>query len=701
MRSVVLAIVMALWAAAASAQEATLIADRLRIEADSRLIAEGNVEVLYEGRVLKAERVIYDQTTERLTIEGPITLMDGDDLIILANQAELDQDLENGLLSSARIVLDRQLQLAANEVSRVGGRYTQMSRVAATSCQICEDGRPPLWQIRARRVVHDQEERQLYFEGAQLRVLDVPVFYIPRMRLPDPTLERSRGFLIPQLRSTSQLGFGLKLPYFIPLDDHRDITLTPYVSPNTRTLEFRYRQAFAQGDLSILGAVTGDDLTDDTRAYLFVDGGFDLPRDFRLNFDIETTADDAYLLDYGYSSKDRLDSQLAITRTRADDSFTGAVTYFESLRDDEDGATLPPLVIDVGYDRRLRPAALGGTLDLSAAFEAYHRTEDAPVIGRDVTSVRAEAHWQRSWTFGPGIVGRLDGAVIADYYVVDDDPENFADRTVSRLTPYGAVELRWPLARTGATGARHVIEPIAQIVWSDDLGDAVPNEDSTLVEWDEGNLTALNRFPGNDAYEAGIRATLGGTYARHDPAGWSVGVTVARSFRDEDLGQFSRASGLDGASSDWLTALRLTWADGLSLSARAIFDDELSFSKSEARLDYRAERWGLGSTYIWLVEDPDEDRDESVSEWTMDTRYQFNRNWSGQADWRYDFVAENTARAGVGLTYRNQCVEVGLQLSRRFTSSETVDPSTDFDLTVALAGFSTGRSGPRPAQRCR
>ena len=33
--------------------------------------------------------------------------------------------------------------------------------------------------------------------------------------------------------------------------------------------------------------------------------------------------------------------------------------------------------------------------------------------------------------------------------------------------------------------------------------------------------------------------------------------------------------------------------------------------------------------------------------------------------------------------------------------NSAVEPSTDFDLTVALAGFSTGHSGPRPAGRCR
>jgi len=60
--------------------------------------------------------------------------------------------------------------------------------------------------------------------------------------------------LIPELRNSDLLGLGIKLPYFITLGDHRDLTLTPYLSSETSTLEAQYRQAFLNGDLNIAGA---------------------------------------------------------------------------------------------------------------------------------------------------------------------------------------------------------------------------------------------------------------------------------------------------------------------------------------------------------------------------------------------------------------------------------------------------------------
>ena len=256
---------------------ASLVADRIFADGD-RLVAEGAVEVLHGTARLSAARVTYDRAADRLTIAGPIRLTTGPESILLADAAALDPELERGIMLGARLVLDSQLQLAANEI-QVAGDVTGLTKVAATSCTVCGT-EAPIWQIRARRVVHDAAERQLYFEGAELRLFDFPVFYLPRLRLPDPTLERATGFLIPELRTTSQLGTGLKWPYFVRLGEHADLTLTPYLSPETRTLELRYRQAFRNGTVEANAAVTRDDvLPDSGRGPIsFGEGAFVLPR---------------------------------------------------------------------------------------------------------------------------------------------------------------------------------------------------------------------------------------------------------------------------------------------------------------------------------------------------------------------------------------------------------------------------------------
>lgn len=694
----------------AQAQDfATLIADRIRAEGQDRLIASGNVEVLHKGVRMRARQVIYDRRADRLEITGPIVLTDGPNVTLLGDSAELTPDLRAGLVQGARMVLNRQLQLAANEIARVEGRYTQLSKVVSSSCKVCEANPTPLWEIRATRVVHDQERRLLYFDNAQFRVAGFPIAYVPRLRVPDPTLKRAPGFLIPTVKSTSLLGTGVKLPYFIPLGDDKDITVTPFATTGgARSVELRYRQAFRNGDMEFNGALARDDLRDDTtRAYVFGAGRFDLANDFVLDFNIEAVSDDAFLLDYDFSDKDRLESRLGLSQTRRDTAFNAEIINYFSVRAGEDNDTLPRQVADISWENRFVPGLLGGQADLRLQALGMRRPSDTPfdsadadlfVDGRDMGRFSAELGWRRDWTLPNGMLAALMGDIAGEYYRVTDD--DTLDGTVARLTPAAGVELRWPLIKTSASGVSQIIEPIAQLVWSDSTNDETPEEDSGQVEFDEGNLFDLNRFPGVDQREEGLRANLGVGWTRRSPLGLSFGATVGRVVRFSDESQFSGASGLAGTQSDWLAAVQIAGQDGLSLINRTLLDDDLSLAMNELRLDWRGRRVDLATTFVYLRSDRAENRLDRSSELAIDAAYRFDETWTGTATGRYDFSADEATRAGVGIQFRNECTTVDLSLSRRFTSSTNLRPTTDLSLSVSLAGFGGGASAPGPSRRC-
>ena len=698
--SLVAAIALFWSAPPALAQEATLVADSVSISADQTLIATGNVEVFYQGTRLRAAAISFDRATGKLLITGPLYIVDGTELILIADSADLDADLRNGILRGARMVLNQQLQLAASQINRVGGRYTQLSKVVASSCQVCAASPVPLWEIRARRVVHDQQERQLYFDNATFRIAGVPVAYIPRLRMPDPTLNRATGFMMPTIRTTSQLGTGIKVPYFITLGDSRDLMLTPYFSTNTtRTVELRYRQALRTGALLFNGALTSDTLlAGETRGYLFGGGTVGLANGFVLNFNLQTTSDPAYLLDYGYSSIDRLESNIELTRTRRNEYISAQLFHFHSIREGESNATLPSLVGELTYHRRFGGNILGGEGGFRFQTYSLHRTSDADRIGRDTQRASARVDYRRNFILPAGITASAQAEITGDIYNVSQDAA--FPGTIARFTPVGAVELRWPWVKVTPRGVSHLIEPVVQVIYSPTDGE-VPNEDSTLVEFDEGNLFALNRFPGSDVTERGLRANVGMAWTRFDPAGWSLGVTVGRVFRAEDLAQFSAGTGLSGKTSDWLAAVQLITADGLALTNRAVFDDQFDFAKNELRLAYASDRVLLGTSYIWLVADNAEDRPSNTAEWLMDASYKFRTDWTGSASWRYDVDAGQATNAGLGLRYLNDCVAVDLSLSRRFTSSTSVEPTTDFGLSVELIGFGSGAAPGAPRASCR
>lgn len=702
---------LALWlagAVAAAAQTdpapllATLVADSVRVEADRTLVAEGNVEVFYDGARLTAARVVYDQSGDVVRIDGPIRLIDSSGSVLIADSAELDADLTDGILRSARLVLEQQLQLAAAEISRDGGRYTRLRRVIASSCEVCADNPTPLWEIRASGVVHDQIERQLYFENAQVRIAGLPVFYSPRLRLPDPTLDRARGFLIPDIASSNQLGFGFKLPYFVPIGDSADLTLTPYIAPGTRTLEGRFRQAFASGELSFDGAFTFDDdiLDGETRAYLFGTGAFDLPGDYTLSFQLQRVTDPSYLLDYDYSDLDRLTSSVFLRRINADELASVGLLSYESLREADilNEAALPRYVAVARKTQRVPVGSLGGDAWLTLDGRVIYRTSDEDGTGLDDARVGAAGDWRRDWIGPAGLVLGARAGLALDAYSISDD-DDFPD-SLTRATPAVAIGLRWPLERVEDGGARQLLEPVLQLAWSKSYGGTPPNEDSTVIEFDEGNLFALSRYPGVDVYEEGLRANLGVTWTRSVPGGLAIGLTAGRVLRFSETDQFPQGTGLNDTRSDWLAALRLRMGDGLWLSSRSLLDDDLDFTRSETRLAL-VEDWGtLSTSYLWDVEVPEEDANQAISEWSLAASYEISRNWVGRVDWRYDFVNDEAARAGLGLLYRNECIGVDLSVSRRFTSTTTTTPKTSFDLRLTLNGFGTGNDGREYRRSC-
>ena len=686
---------------------ATLLADQVTLDADNRLTASGGVVIWHQGARLVASRVIYDNETGGAVIEGPIHLTEPgragtpDETILIADSAQLEPNLQDGILQGARLVLARELQLASRQMRRSdNGNITRLDNVVASSCQICAEDPIPLWEIRARAITHDARKQQLHFDHPQLRAFGVPVASLPWLTAPDPTVDRMTGFLQPQFRTTSSLGFGIKLPYFVTLGDHADITVTPYVSASrTRTLELRYRQAFSNGAMEWNGAVTRDDIEQgETRSYLFGAGRFELPRGYMLGFQIQTATDRAYLLDYDISDADRLWSGVTLDRVGRERMVMARVGKYESLREEEPNDTSPSLVADALWKRRWTPDRIGGLASLEWSLHAHRRSSDEDILGRDMARGSVLLDWLRSEILAGGLLGTFQAQVNADIYRINQDSEY--DDWVARADPALAVELRWPLARHSG-GVTHIIEPVAQLIWSPerDYDDEVPNEDSYLLEFDEGNLFSLNRFSGWDARESGLRANLGLGWTRIDPAGWSIGLTAGRVLRSHRDEAFADNGPIGGKSSDWLLAAHYSGSNGLAIANRALFDDSFSLSRNEFRLGWYQPWLQVSAGYLWLDSDLREDRLEDVSELTTLAGWQITDGWWASAETRYDFAENRAQKAELGLQYRNECITVEMSVERRFTSSDELDAETSFDLGIRLGGFGQNTSGPGTVAR--
>ena len=166
---------------------------------NSRVSAVGNVQMFYNGTSVEADKVIYDQKTKRLHAEGNVRMTDADGKITYANIMDLSDDYRDGFVDSLRVDTADRRAWRRPAPTAPSGNYTVFENGVYTACAPCKDDpkKPPLWQVKGARIIHDQTEKMLYFENAQLEFFGVPMAYMPYFSTPDPTVKRKTGFLMP------------------------------------------------------------------------------------------------------------------------------------------------------------------------------------------------------------------------------------------------------------------------------------------------------------------------------------------------------------------------------------------------------------------------------------------------------------------------------------------------------------------------
>ncbi len=119
-----------------------------------------------------------------------------------------------------------------------------------TLCDYREKDKCPPWSIQAGEMLHNKQNKTIYYDNAVIKFYDFPIFYIPKISHPDPSVSRRSGFLPPRFNNTKNLGSGVEIPYFWAINKEKDLTFKNkfFVSENP-LLMAEYRHAFLKSNL--------------------------------------------------------------------------------------------------------------------------------------------------------------------------------------------------------------------------------------------------------------------------------------------------------------------------------------------------------------------------------------------------------------------------------------------------------------------
>ncbi len=245
--------------------------DRLAVEANEldydkdsgKVTAVGNVRLYYQGRTLEADKVTYDRNTKRVYAEGNAKMTETDGTVSYADHFDLTDNFRDGFVESVRSITSDKTRLSSPHAERTDGETTVFDHGTYTACEPCAEHpeRPPLWQVRAVRITHKNEEQMVYYENATVDLLGVPVVWMPFLSAPDSTVSKKSGFLLPHYYFSSPLGVGVGIPYFWNLAPNYDLTLQGTVLAKQGFLgDVEWRHRLSNGSYSI--RVSGIDQMD-------------------------------------------------------------------------------------------------------------------------------------------------------------------------------------------------------------------------------------------------------------------------------------------------------------------------------------------------------------------------------------------------------------------------------------------------------
>ena len=576
-----------------------------------------------------------------------------------ADTFDLTDDFKDGFIESLRITTVDRTRFASARAERTDGNVTVFEQGVYTACEPCKDHpeKPPLWQVKATRIIHNDQEKMIYFEDAHLEFYGVPIAYVPYLSSPDPSVKRKSGVLTPTYFGSSEIGVGVSVPYFFALAPNYDLTLAPGFSTRQGPmLAGEWRHRLATGSYMIRGTgvyqmnpeeFTGEgDLrfrgTAETR------GEFWLNDRWRWGWDATVVSDKFFRDDYSIDDANRYDvpSAIYLTGEGSKSWFDARSIYFLGLTENDVQAELPVIHPVVDYDYIVDHPVIGGELGWNinltsltreqAAFDQIAGFADPTItctgqsilstprtaclqrgIDGSYTRLSADIYWKKTITDRLGEQWTPFAYLRGDLAWTDLDtnatPVQFVDANqafLARGMPAIGLEYRYPFVATMSWGTQ-VIEPIGQIILRPRLQQmgTLPNEDAQSLVYDDTNLFQWDKFSGYDRLEDGSRANAGVQYSLTTNGGGYYNALFGQSyalggvnaFDQPDMANTGLDSGLNNSIADYVARVSAQPFSDFAISSSMRFDQEtfdlkrleVNAAGTLGRVDHQSDLWPL------------------------------------------------------------------------------------------------------------
>jgi LPS-assembly protein len=717
-----------------------LEADQLQYDdTNNSVSAVGNVQIAYDGFTLVAKNVTYYHASGRVIAQGNVVIVEPNGNRIYAEEIDITDNFSDGFVTAMQIQTAENTRFAADSAERVDGNLTILNNGVYTACEVCKEdpSKPPLWQIRARKVTMDNNAKRISYEKASFELFGKPIAYLPYFSHADPSIKRKSGFLIPGTTMSEHLGFGISTGYFFNLAPNYDLTLSSTYYTRQGFLgaaEWRHRTENGAYNLTAVGIEQDDNKAFDagtydrlasTRYALQSSGKFAINSRWTFGWQYLLQSDRNFSRTYVATSQtgSEVTNNLHLTGlndknyfdVRTQKILLQELSPTETLQGEQAGV-LP--LVDHNYVFEM-PVANGQVsynfnmfgidrhnddIENSTPGASLADNERVRGIAGEHTRASANLEWKSKYITDTGLLvtpslhGQVDGL-----WLNTENPNSATNpllnnQSLYRAMPTAGLEIRYPLIAQDEFTS-HIFEPIAQIFAGTDethIGQ-FPNEDAQSMVFDTTNLFTRNRFSGYDRVEGGIRANVGFRYSANFIAGGGLDIVAGQSFHlagqnsfaQRDLVNAGIESGLETDRSDYVVSAQVNSVSGISVRTGARFDEKsLEIRRTDIGAAFASPKLTAGVNYSFIDAQPNYGFTNDRHEVTTLGSVKFADYWRAFGAVTYDMETNAVVSDRIGIAYDDSCFSFSIAYKenrQEFTNAQ-VNQSISFRLGFRTIG---------------
>ena len=578
--------------------------------------------------------------------------------------------------------------------SKGDSNKTIVNKGVFTSCQKNEDCTP--WSIKAEKITHDKQNKEMVYDNAILKIYDVPVAYFPKFFHPDPTVKRQSGFLKPQFNNSNVLGSSFYLPYFKVLDDNKDLTFKPTIYDDNKTsLQTEYRQitenSYLETDVGLVSRYKSSSTAKKKSiGHLFAQFNYDFNfPDYNvseLQVNIEKVSNDTYLkvfdtdlsnVNLKPSEKNKTKNEIKYTLSSDSFNLTSGFSAYETLsgnNSDRYQYVFPYY----NFSKTITAEKLNGNFDLfSSGDNKLSNTNN--LSSRVINDINYKSF---DWISNYGIKNNFN----AYFKNVNRSAKNDAIYTNSlQVDGKSLFEMASSLPLTKSNqNTKDVLTPKLSLRLSESgMLNSASKERLITTE----NIFNINRLGLNDTLEAGKSLTVGMDYKKSkiEDVNKYFEFKLAKSFRDKHEKSIPTSSSLDKKSSNLFGRFKNNFNKSFNLSYDFSVNENmndfeynslnanLNVSKLSTEFNFIEKNGLIGSTNTLENKTSYNFNDSNFLKFTT------RRNRKINLTEYYDLVYE----------YKNDCLTAGIKYKKSYYADRDLKPNEDIFFTVTIIPLST------------